>query len=247
MNEETIDDLQLNGLMLIQKKNSFRFGVDAVLLSDFAKVKKGDKVLDIGTGTGIIPILLAAKTKAKHITGIEIQGEMAEMAVRSVKMNDMSKSISIVQGDIKEWNTIFGKASFDLVVSNPPYIQSNAGLQNFNDSKTISRHEVKCTLEDVVGAAAGLLGPNGRLAMIHRPNRLIDIFEAYRINGIEPKTLRFVYSSHESPPSMVLIQGTKHGKKELKVLKNLYIFDQLGEYSQEINEIYGRSERGVSN
>jgi len=241
MDDETIDDLQLDGLMLIQKKSSFRFGVDAVLLSDFAKIKKGDKVLDIGTGTGIIPILLAAKTKADHITGLEIQGQMADMAGRSVKMNQLEHRVSIVHGDIKEWSSLFGKASFDVVVSNPPYIQEKAGMHNSNNAKSISRHEVKCTLDDVVAAAALLLSTNGRLAMIHRPHRLIDICEAFRANGIEPKLMRFVLSNQKAAPTMVLIQGTKHGRKELKVLENLVIFNEDGKYSEEINKIYGRS------
>ena len=240
MNDETIDDLQLDGLMLIQKKNNFKFGVDAVLLSNFAKVKKGDKILDIGTGTGIIPVLMVAKTQENHITGLEIQKDMADMAFRSIQMNKMCDRVSIVQGDIKDWDKLFGKAKFDLIVCNPPYMQSNAGIHNVNDAKAIARHEVKCTLEDVVRASAGLLKPYGRLAIIHRPARLVDIMVVFRDNFIEPKTLRFIHSNPTSMPSMVLIQGTKQGKKELKILQNLYIFDQDGNYSKEINQIYGR-------
>jgi len=220
---ETIEDLQLGGLTILQKKKGFRFGVDAVLLSNFVQVKKGDVVLDIGTGTGIIPILLAAKTQARHITGLEIQEEFAEMAARSVARNSQEKQISIIQGDIKDWESLFGKAKFDLVVSNPPYIEGMSGLKNSSDSVSIARHEIKCTLQDVVAAAAGVLRPNGRLAMIYRPHRLVDLFEAFRANGIEPKTIRFVSANVGDVPSLVVVQGTKFGKKELKVLENLYI------------------------
>ncbi|MEI6131495.1 MAG: tRNA1(Val) (adenine(37)-N6)-methyltransferase [Bacillota bacterium] len=220
---ETIEDLQLGGLTILQKKKGFRFGVDAVLLSNFVQVKKGDVVLDIGTGTGIIPILLAAKTQARHITGLEIQEEFAEMAARSVARNAQEKQISIIQGDIKDWESLFGKAKFDLVVSNPPYIEGMSGLKNSSDSVSIARHEIKCTLQDVVAAAAGVLRPNGRLAMIYRPHRLVDLFEAFRANGIEPKTIRFVSANVGDVPSLVVVQGTKFGKKELKVLENLYI------------------------
>ncbi|MEI6603176.1 MAG: tRNA1(Val) (adenine(37)-N6)-methyltransferase [Clostridia bacterium] len=242
MDEETLDDLQLDGLMLLQKKNGFRFGVDAVILADFAQVKKDDLVLDIGTGTGIIPVLLAAKSRAKQITGLEIQQEIAEMAVRSVKMNQLEGRVSILQGDIQEWASLFGKAHFHLVVCNPPYMELDTGMCNATETLSIARHEVTCTLEDIVKAAAGVLQPNGRIAMIHRPHRLVDLFTAFRAHGIEPKTLRFVCPNANAAPSMILVHGTKHGKKELRVRENLYIFDETGAYSAEINQIYGRKE-----
>ncbi len=229
MKEETIEDLQLDGLRLIQKKKGFRFGVDAVILSNFAKVKAGDSILDIGTGTGVIPILLSAKTKAQHLTGIEIQEHFAEMAKRSVDLNGLGDRISIVQGDIKDWLTIFGKAKFDLVVTNPPYIEHKTGLENESESVTIARHEVKCSLEDIVSAASGVLKPNGRLAMIHRPHRLVDILEVFRKFDIEPKYLQFVCSHRNESPVMVLIHGTKFGRKELRIQENLYIFDDKEE------------------
>ena len=241
MKNETIDDLQLDGLKLIQKTDNFRFGVDAVLLSDFAKPKKNDRVLDIGTGTGIIPILIAAKTGAAHITGIEIQPEMAEMASRSVKMNELSERINILHGDIRDWESVFSKGEFDLVVANPPYMSVNSAIKSSSDAKAIARHEIKCTLEDLVSAAAGVLKPNGKFALIHKPARLVDILDLFRKNSIEPKLLRFVFSKNDVPPSMVLVHGTKFGKKELRVKENLYIFNQDGSYSDEINRIYNRS------
>lgn len=237
---ERIDDLQLNGLRLIQNPRSFCFGVDAVLLSDFADVKKGHKVLDIGTGTGIIPVLLSGKTKAGSIVGLEIQAEMAEMASRSIRLNGLEDRVSIVNGDIKEYRRYFGKACFDVVVSNPPYTNKGCGLVNPHDNKAISRHEILCTLEDVVGAAADLLAPGGQLAMVHRPERLADIICCMRDCGVEPKYLRMVHPKPFKKPTMILIKGSRGGNPELKVMDPLYVYNEDGTYSEEINRIYGR-------
>lgn len=237
---ERIDDLQLKGLRIIQNIDKFCFGIDAVLLSDFADVKRNYRVLDIGTGTGVIPILLAGKTQAKSIVGLEIQECMAEMANRSVLLNDLQSRVQIVHGDIKKYSEYFAKSSFDLVVSNPPYTNKGCGLVNPHDSKAISRHEILCTLEDVVSSAAALLIPGGQLAMVHRPERLADIICSMRNNGIEPKYLRFVHPKPYKKPNMILIKGNKGGKPELKVLEPLYVYNSDGTYSDEINKIYGR-------
>ena len=241
---ERIDDLQLNGLKIIQDTTSFCFGVDAVLLSDFCDVKKNAKVLDVGTGTGIIPILLSAKSKASSIIGLEIQPQMAQMASRSVKMNNLSDRLSIIEGDIKKYGQYFKKASFDVVVTNPPYTNKGGGLLNALDSKTISRHEVLCSLEDIVAAAADLLVPGGQLAMVHRPERLVDIVCAMRQYGIEPKYIRFVHPKPYKKPNMILIKGTRGGGRELKVMDPLYVYDDNGEYTDEIYKIYGK-EKGM--
>lgn len=238
--KERIDDLQLEGLKLIQNTEAFCFGVDAVLLADFADVRREQKVLDIGTGTGIIPILLAGKTKAKSITGLEIQEEMAEMANRSVILNELQNRVSIVHGDVKKYGEYFGKSSFDVVVTNPPYTNKGCGLVNPHDSKAISRHEILCTLEDVVGAAAALLVTGGQLAMVHRPERLADIICCMRNCGIEPKYLRFVHPKPYKKPNMILIKGNRGGNPELKVMEPLYVYNTDGTYSEEINRIYGR-------
>ncbi len=237
---ERIDDLQLHGMRLIQNTESFCFGVDAVLLSYFVDVKRDHKVLDIGTGTGIIPVLLAGKTKAKSIVGLEIQENMAEMADRSVELNNLRDRVSIVRGDIKKYNEYFGKASFDVIVSNPPYTNKGCGLVNPHDSKAISRHEILCSLEDVVGSATTLLVPGGQLAMVHRPERLADVICSMRNNGIEPKYLRLVHPKPYKKPNMILIKGTRGGNPELKVLEPLYVYNEDGNYSEEINKIYGR-------
>lgn len=235
---ERIDDLQYKGLRLIQKKDGFCFGVDAVLLSHFTQVPKGGSVIDLGTGTGIIALLLAAKKKPGRVVGLEIQPEMAEMAERSISLNELGDVVSIIQGDIREAVHLFGASSFDAVATNPPYMAKGGGLLNPADSKAISRHEILCTLGDVVSAAAKLLRPGGKFSMVHRPQRLADIICAMRDNSIEPKLLRLVHPSPGKKPNLVLISGTKNGNPELRVQEPLYVYDSSGSYSKEINEIY---------
>lgn len=237
---ERIDDLQLKGLRLIQNKNAFCFGVDAVLLSDFADVRKGDQVLDLGTGTGIIPVLLAGKTQAKMITGLEIQTEMANMAKRSIILNNLQSRVNIICGDIKNSVDIFGPSSMDVIVTNPPYMASGGGLLNPSDTKAVSRHEILCTLSDVIDKSSRLLVPGGSFFMIHRPHRLADIICLMRAYKLEPKIIRFVHPSIYKKPNLLLIKGTRGGGNELKVLDPLYVYDENGRYSDEINKIYGR-------
>jgi tRNA1Val (adenine37-N6)-methyltransferase len=238
--KERIDDLQLQGLRLIQNVESFCFGVDAVLLADFVDVKKNHRVLDIGTGTGVIPILLSGKTQAKSIIGLEIQESMAEMAGRSVVLNELENRVQIVHGDIKKYSEYFSKSSFDVVLSNPPYTNKGCGLVNPLDSKAISRHEILCSLEDVVSSAASLLVSGGQFSMVHRPERLADIICCMRSNGIEPKYLRFVHPKPYKKPNMILIKGNRGGNPELKVQEPLYVYNLDGTYTDEINKIYGR-------
>lgn len=237
---ERLDDLQYKGLRLLQKRDGFCFGVDAVLLSHFAQISKNSEVIDLGTGTGIIAVLIAAKKEPRRVTGLEIQPEIADMAKRSVSLNNLDDRVRIVQGDIKNAVKLFGASSFDAVVSNPPYMEKGSGLLNPADSKAISRHEILCTLEDVVSAAAKLLKPGGKFSMVHRPQRLTDIFYHMRLYGIEPKQLRLVHPSPGKRPNLVLISGARSGNPELKVQEPLYIYDCCGNYSSEIDEIYGR-------
>ncbi|HEX2945112.1 MAG TPA: tRNA1(Val) (adenine(37)-N6)-methyltransferase [Clostridia bacterium] len=238
--DERIDDLQYKGLRLIQKKKGFCFGVDAVLLSHFAQVAPADRVVDLGTGTGIIAVLMAAKKNPREVIGLEIQADMAEMAQRSVDLNDIGQKVNIVQGDIKEAVKLFGASSFDAVVSNPPYMGKGGGLLNPADTKAISRHEILCTLQDVISVSARLLRPGGKFSMVHRPQRLADIIFNMRSSGIEPKQLRMVHPSPGKKPNLLLISGTRDGNPELKVLEPLYIYDENGNYSREIDEIYSR-------
>ncbi|MCX7708863.1 MAG: tRNA1(Val) (adenine(37)-N6)-methyltransferase [Clostridia bacterium] len=237
---ERIDDLQYKGLRIIQKTDGFCFGVDAVLLANFAEVKNGDRVIDLGTGTGIIPLLLAGKTQAKEITGLEIQTEMAEMAARSIRLNDLEDKVRIVCGDIKRSVEEFGPSSFNSVVTNPPYMNHGGGLVNPSDMKAISRHEILCTLEDVIRSSSKLLVPGGQLAMVHRPERLVDILCLMRRYQIEPKYLRFVHPSPYKKPNLILIRGSRGGNPQLKMLDPLYVYDEKGNYSEEINRIYCR-------
>lgn len=241
---ERIDDLQYKGLKIIQKTNGFCFGVDAVLLANFVDIKKQDRVIDLGTGTGIIPVLLAGKTEAREITGLEIQGEMAEMASRSVLLNGLSERVKIVCGDIKKSLELFGAASFNAVLTNPPYMNSGGGLVNPSDMKAVSRHEILCTLEDVIRSSSRLLVPGGQFAMVHRPERLVDILYLMRSHAIEPKQLRFVHPSPYKKANLVLIKGTRGGNPQLKMMEPLYVYDENGNYSEEINRIYCRDVNG---
>lgn len=236
--QERVDDLHRNGYLIIQDPKRFCFGVDAVILSGFAKVKKGEQVLDLGTGTGIIPILLAAKTKGARFIGLEIQPESAEMAQRSVLLNELEERVSIVEGDIKTAAQQLGSAVFDVVTSNPPYMNEGGGLVNPFEAKAIARHELLCSLEDVVAAAAKALKPLGRFYMIHRPHRLTDILVLLRQYKLEPKRLRFVQPYGQKEPTMVLVEAIRGGKPMVKVEAPLVIYQAPNQYTEEIYEIY---------
>ena len=237
--DERIDDLQRNHYDIIQRKGAFCFGMDAVLLSGFAVVKKGERVLDLGTGTGIIPILLTAKTEGEHFTGLEIQEESADMARRSVRYNHLEDKVEIVTGDIVEAGGLFALASFDVVTSNPPYMNDAHGLKNPGDAKAIARHEVKCTLDDVVREGTRLLKPGGRFYMVHRPRRLIEIIQTMKQHGLEPKRMKMVHPYVDREANMVLIEAVRGGGALLKVEPPVIVFDREGEYSREIRTTYG--------
>ena len=243
--DERIDDLQYKGLRIIQKREGFRFGIDAVLLANFTKVRKNQKVIDLGTGTGIISILIAAKNEPGIVKGIEIQQDMVEMAQRSVKLNRLDEKINIIHADIKEAVDYFGSSSFDVVVTNPPYMNRGGGLLNSSDKKALSRHELLCTLEDVVRVSSKLLVPGGLFSMVHRPDRLVDIVFLMRSHGIEPKQLRFVHPAPYKKPNLMLINGARGGRPQLKMMDPLYVYDEKGCYSEEINEIYQREVKTV--
>lgn len=236
---ERIDDLQRNGYKIIQDPKRFCFGMDAVLLSGFAKAKEGDRVLDLCTGTGIIPILMSAKTRAEKYAALEIQADSADMARRSVLLNQLEEKIDIVLGDVKEADKIFKPASFDVVTCNPPYMTGNHGLQNVNEAKTIARHEVCCTLEDVVKSSARLLKPGGNLFMVHRPFRLSEIMVLLHQYKLEPKRMQLVYPYVDKEPNMVLIEANRGGKPRLTVEKPLIVYQEPGVYMPEIYEVYG--------
>lgn len=236
---ERIDELHRNGYQIIQNEAGFCFGMDAVLLSGYAVVKPGECVLDLGTGTGIIPILLEAKTEGRHFTGLEIQAQSVDMARRSVALNHLEDKIEIVEGDIKNASSLFGKAVFDVVTTNPPYMNENHGLTNPNLPKAIARHELLCSLEDIVREAALLLKPGGRFYMVHRPRRLIEIIGMLSKYHLEVKRLKPVYPMQDKEANMVLLEAVRGGKPLLRLEKPIIVYQEPGVYSDEIYDIYG--------
>ncbi|MBR5153088.1 MAG: tRNA1(Val) (adenine(37)-N6)-methyltransferase [Clostridia bacterium] len=241
---ERVDDLQLNGLKLIQNPDWFCFGVDAVLLADYAakNIKKGSTVLDLCSGNGIIPLLLSQKSPAGSLIGLEVQPEVADMANRSVKLNGLSHKIHVKTGDLKEAPEQFGRSFFQYITCNPPYKEAGGGLLTQADPVRIARHEILCTLEDVVRVSSILLEPLGKLCMIHRPERLIEIIDCMKRYGLEPKRLRFVHPYPHKTATMILIEAVRGGKPKLFLDPPLYIYQSPGVYSQEIDEIYGRTQ-----
>lgn len=236
---ERLDDLERNGLKIIQRADRFCFGMDAVLLSGFAWIREGEDMIDLGTGNGILPLLLSAKTEGRTFTGLEIQEESAELAERSVRLNGLTDRIFIRKGDIKEAAELFGAASFDVVVTNPPYMKGDHGLTNPDDAKAIARHEICCTLEDILRVSRKLLKEGGRLFMVHRPFRLTEIFREMSDNGIEPKRMRLVYPDVTKEPNMVLIEGRVGGKPYLTVEKPLIVWQEKDVYTEEMQTLYG--------
>lgn len=238
---ERIDDLQLNNLKIIQNKDGFCFGIDAVLLSDFAKdIRNNSTVLDLGTGTGIIGILLCAKTKLSKIYGIDVQKDVCDMALRSIKLNNLEDKFEIINTNIKELLNNFEEASFDAIVSNPPYKKNNSGLKNESETKLISRHEITASLEDFVSVSSKLLKSNGSIYMVHRPERLSDLFYLLKKSNLEPKKLRIVQSYQDSKPKLFLVKATKNAKSFLNIEEPLIIYNKDGSYTDEIFEIYNK-------
>ncbi len=238
---ERIDDLEINNLKIIQNKNGFCFGMDSVLLSDFAKtIKTGSSVIDLGTGTGILPILLSSKTKKTKFTGIEIQNDVAQMAQKSVKLNNLEDRIEILNLDILELKQKYKKGNFDVVITNPPYKKINSGIINVDENKMISKHEITASLEDFIESATYLLKDLGEFYMVHRPNRLVDIFNIMRNKKIEPKKIRFVFPNKNKNANLILIKGIKNAKPFLQYENNLYIYDEKENYTEEVLKIYNR-------
>ena len=236
---ERLDDLQRNGYQIIQHPDKFCFGMDAVLLAGFVKARPSDKALDLGTGTGIIPLLLEGRYRIQSLTGLEIQEESADMAVRSVALNGLSHRIQIVQGDIKEASNLFEASSFTIVTSNPPYMGEKDGLKNPDEAMRIARHEVLCKLEDVISAAAYCLKEKGHFYMVHRPTRLGEIFACMQKYRLEPKRMCLVYPYVDKEPNMVLIEALKGGNPGMRVDRPLIVYESPGKYTPEIYDIYG--------
>lgn len=236
---ERIDDLQIKGYRIIQDKTAFCFGMDAVLLSDFAVIKKNEKVLDMCTGTGIIPILLEAKTEGKFFSGLEIQESMVNMARRSVALNSLEDKIEITCGDVKEASQIYGRNSYDAVTCNPPYMNQNHGLKNDYGPKAIARHEVLMTFEDLASETYRILKPGGRLYLVHRPHRLSELISTLKKYRLEPKRLRFVHPYIDQEANMVLIEAFKDGREQMRIDSPIIVYDRPGVYTKQIYDIYG--------
>lgn len=239
LEEERIEDIQFADLKLIQNPNGFCYGIDAVLLAKFCDVKNGWRAVDLGTGTGIIPLLLARSAQFSEIFGIEIQSKVANMAQRSVWLNQLQESVKILNIDLNNVEDYLKINSFDVVLSNPPYIAKNEGLINSDLTKALSRHEIKASLEDVISAAHNLLKPNGHFYLVHRPQRIVDILYFCRQYRLEPKKIRFVHPQKNKKPNIVLLHCVKYGKPELKFMNPLYVYEDTGCYTQEIYNIYG--------
>ncbi len=238
--DETLEDLQTGGLFLIQKKSGFRFGIDAILLADFSKDIPSCKTLDLCTGNGIIPVLLSAKTDTDRIFGLEIQKSAFDTAVRSVEYNNLENRLFMTLGDVKNAAEIYGKRQFDLITCNPPYMPNGRGIKNPDSEKVIARHEVLCTLEDIIAVSAQLLRHRGHLALVHKPSRLADIIYLMRKNDIEPKRIRFIHKSQGAEPSLLLVDGSFKGGKELRIMPPLYLYNDDGSETAELMEVYGR-------
>nr|WP_289063159.1 tRNA1(Val) (adenine(37)-N6)-methyltransferase [uncultured Anaerostipes sp.] len=239
MENERIDDLGIKGYQIIQKKDGFCFGMDAVLLSDFASVKPGGRVLDLGTGTGIIPILMEAKTQGSSFTGLEIQSDMAKMAQRSVKLNHLEEKVEIVEGDIKDASAIFSHDSFDVITSNPPYMIGNHGIKNPKEEKAVARHEILCTFADISQAARKLLKNRGVLYLVHRSFRLTEILNQLSKDGLEPKRIRFVHPYQGKESNIFLLEAVKGAKPRMIVEPPLIVYKNQNQYTDEIYKIYG--------
>lgn len=234
--DENIDIVPGREYKILQNRSRFSYGVDAILLSEFTKAK--GTVVDLGTGTGIIPIRLVDEKRVDKIYGVEIQSEVANMAARSVKLNSLEEKIEIIDKDLKSVHDIFGPESIDVVVTNPPYMKKDAGVVNKDDNFAISRHEIKCDLEDILELSKYILKPLGSLFMVHRMERLVDIFYNFRKYNIEPKRVRFVQSNINSKPHLVLVEGRKGAGEDLKIEKSLIIYDEEGNYTEELLKIY---------
>ncbi|WP_195926860.1 tRNA1(Val) (adenine(37)-N6)-methyltransferase [Sarcina ventriculi] len=237
---ETLDDLQLKDICIIQKREGFRFGIDAVLLANFANVKKRHKVMDLCTGTGIVPFIIKGKKEPEKIVGLEIQNKFVEMANRSIKINGFNDTMEFLHGDLKDKELLKSIGRFDVVTVNPPYKLEKSGIVNPNDKYAIARHEVMCNLDNVIEACRIVLKDNGRLYMVHRPERLADIFCIMRKYKIEPKRVQMVHPNTKKPANILLVEGQRDGGAYLKWEPPIYVYNDDGSFSKEINEIYGR-------
>lgn len=237
--DECLEDLQ-NGYFILQKVKGFRFGIDAVLLADFASARTEKAVLDLGTGSGILPILLSARGAAEKITAMEIQKPYADMAKRSMLLTHLEEKIHVMEGDLKEATKLFGERSMDMVISNPPYLPKGHGATAADEGEAIARHEICASFADIAGQASGVLKEGGRFCFIHRPFRLAEIFRTLKENHLEPKRMRLVFPYLHKEPNLVLLEAMKGAREGLRIEKPLIVYDRPGVYTGEILAIYNR-------
>jgi len=237
---ERIDDIGFSGYRLIQNPKWFCYGVDAVLIADFASGAKGRRVVDLGTGTGIIPLVMMHKCSPEHIYGVEVQPEVADMAERTVAMNGLQDRISIVNENVKDAAEVIGPGTVDVVVTNPPYVEAGGGIHSGNIHKAVARHEIEGTLEDFIGCAFKLLKESGDLYMINRPSRLVDTVDLCRKYRLEPKELQFIQPAEGKKPNIFMIHCVKYGRPELKFMDPVCVYDEQRSYTSQIMDIYER-------
>ena len=234
------DDTGFGGLLLLQDTESFCYGVDAVLLADAADAAPNDRVLDLGSGNGAVALIVTGKFSPAYVLGIELQEAMHRLACETAKLNHLEEKLQFQHGDVTDIRNLVPAASFDVVTCNPPYTEAGRGPESRKDAAYLARHETTAALEDFVRAGAFALKPGGRFVLVHRPSRLADIFQAFRSNGLEPKRMRLAAPRPGAAPNIVLVTATKGGGKELLVEPTLYIRNEDGTYSGELQKIYGR-------
>ncbi|WP_195576802.1 tRNA1(Val) (adenine(37)-N6)-methyltransferase [Paenibacillus sp. 1001270B_150601_E10] len=243
---ERLDDLLTHELKIIQSEEVFSFSIDAVLLARFPKVPKRGRILDLCTGNGVIPLLLTTRTEAS-IEGIEIQPRLADMARRSVELNNLSEQVQIIEGDLKTFIPEGSRPYYDLITVNPPYMPLTTGDIKENEHFAMARHEIGCTLEDVIQTCARLTKTGGRVAMVHRASRLVDIISLMRVYRLEPKRIRFVHPKEGAEANMVLVEAIRDGKPDVRLLPPLFVYNNNNEYCQELMDIYYGEETELGN
>ena len=235
---ETVDELLGRRVKILQKEKGYRFSVDALLLAHFVRVKKGDLIVDLGTGSGVIAITVAQRKECSHVIAVDIQEKLVDMARRSVMLNNLEEKVDIRHGDIREIETLFRPRSFDVSIFNPPYRKASSGKLNPDAEKSVARHEIKGTMHDFLKASVYVLRRSGRAYIIYPATRMVEILSSMRTAGVEPKRMRIVHSRNASRGEFVLVEGIKNGREELEVLPPLIIYSEDGQYTEAMKSVF---------